>query len=201
MPQIVRLKEAVHHVLRSPFVRNMGTVFWTMGTEGWTSGWRAAFEKMKSELDLTGEGHACGVLGLEAGCLQEFSDVKRAHRKLALEYHPDKQAGGSEDEQQAAAGRFREVQEAYEHLSKIKSEKKAADEGRDTKREAFEERRRAQKEAYQEAFKERARAQAGMYEAQAKASGHYRQQQGAPSPHGRSRGGRSGGSDDEGEWL
>ena len=42
--------------------------------------------------------------------------VKKAYRRLALESHPDKVGGASEEERQAAEARFREIQEAYETL-------------------------------------------------------------------------------------
>ena len=46
------------------------------------------------------------ILGLEKNCSKE--DIKRAYRKLAIKYHPDK--GGSEE-------MFKKVSEAYNILS------------------------------------------------------------------------------------
>jgi len=43
-----------------------------------------------------------------------FEDVKKAYRRLALKYHPDKNQG---DRQEIAAQKFRKVAEAYEKLS------------------------------------------------------------------------------------
>ena len=49
------------------------------------------------------------VLGIDRGASDE--DIKRAFRKLALEYHPDRnKKAGAED-------RFKEINEAYQILS------------------------------------------------------------------------------------
>ena len=49
------------------------------------------------------------VLGVERGATEE--QIKKAYRKLALEYHPDKNPGNKQAEE-----RFKEVAEAYEVL-------------------------------------------------------------------------------------
>ena len=125
----VRFKDAVHHVLRSPFVRNMPSFIYGLATEGFSIGWEQAFRKVYNSLDLAGEAHACEVLGLSAGCLESFSEVKRAYRGLALEYHPDKHAGASDAKRDEVATKFREVQEAYEHLQSLQTQKKREEEG------------------------------------------------------------------------
>ncbi|KAH7827531.1 putative chaperone DnaJ domain protein [Monocercomonoides exilis] len=43
-------------------------------------------------------------------------EIKKAHRRLALKYHPDKKGKSSEMTDEEMATRFREVQEAYEVL-------------------------------------------------------------------------------------
>jgi DnaJ homolog subfamily C member 7 len=47
----------------------------------------------------------------------EQDDFRKAYRKLALKYHPDKQGGKSEAEIEAASTKFKAVSEAYEILS------------------------------------------------------------------------------------
>jgi DnaJ family protein C protein 7 len=44
-------------------------------------------------------------------------EIRKAYRKAALKYHPDKQAGKSEEEKAAAEAQFKTVGEAYEVLS------------------------------------------------------------------------------------
>jgi curved DNA-binding protein len=50
------------------------------------------------------------ILGVDRGA--SASDIKRAYRKLALKYHPDKNPGDTRSEE-----RFKEINEAYEVLS------------------------------------------------------------------------------------
>ncbi len=55
-------------------------------------------------------------LGLERSATNE--EVKRAYRKLAMKYHPDRLSGESETQKRIAKQRFREVKEAYELIKK-----------------------------------------------------------------------------------
>ena len=50
------------------------------------------------------------ILGIARNASSE--DIKKAYRKLAIKYHPDKNNGDKESER-----KFREVSEAYETLS------------------------------------------------------------------------------------
>ena len=59
------------------------------------------------------------VLGLTKGAADE--DIKKAYRKLAMKYHPDRNQG---DKAKEAEEKFKEAKEAYEMLSDPK--KKAA---------------------------------------------------------------------------
>ncbi|KAJ3191666.1 hypothetical protein HK101_007513 [Irineochytrium annulatum] len=55
------------------------------------------------------------ILGVDRGAGE--SEIKKAYRKLALQYHPDKQAGLADDEKAAADAKFKEIGEAYSVLS------------------------------------------------------------------------------------
>lgn len=57
------------------------------------------------------------VLGVQKGAVKD--DIKKAYRKLAIQYHPDKNPGNKESEE-----KFKEATEAYEVLSD--EQKKAA---------------------------------------------------------------------------
>ena len=55
------------------------------------------------------------ILGIEDGASQD--DIKKAYKKLALKYHPDKQdPSASDDEKQVAETKFKEIAEAYDLL-------------------------------------------------------------------------------------
>lgn len=57
------------------------------------------------------------VLGVSRHASQD--EVKKAFRKLALECHPDRNAGGSKASAEQAEQRFRAVSEAYEVLGDV----------------------------------------------------------------------------------
>lgn len=59
------------------------------------------------------------VLGLERGA--GFEEVRRAWRRLSRECHPDLNASGGAQASADAAGRFRELREAYEALRPARS--------------------------------------------------------------------------------
>ncbi|CAN0203788.1 unnamed protein product, partial [Phaeothamnion confervicola] len=55
------------------------------------------------------------ILCVERGATED--EIKKAYRKAALKWHPDKQGGKSEVEREEAEKVFRDVGEAYEVLS------------------------------------------------------------------------------------
>ncbi len=61
------------------------------------------------------------VLGIESSATDD--EVKKAYRKLALKYHPDKVEGLGEEIKRNAEAQFREIQEAYESIKKIRGMK------------------------------------------------------------------------------
>lgn len=55
------------------------------------------------------------VLGLKKGASAD--EIKKAYRKLALKWHPDKWSQSSDEEKKTAEANFKEVAEAYDVLS------------------------------------------------------------------------------------
>ena len=55
------------------------------------------------------------ILGLKRNASD--NDIKKAYKKLALKYHPDRQGGKSESEKKAAEEKFKEIGFAYSILS------------------------------------------------------------------------------------
>jgi len=57
---------------------------------------------------------------LELDLNATISEIKKAYRKMAKKYHPDKVSHLGEEHQKGAEEKFRKVQEAYEQLQKEK---------------------------------------------------------------------------------
>lgn len=55
------------------------------------------------------------ILGIDRGASD--NDIKKAYKKLALRWHPDRQAGKSEAEKKEAEDKFKEISWAYSILS------------------------------------------------------------------------------------
>ena len=58
------------------------------------------------------------VLGLDSNATDE--EIKKAYRRLAMKYHPDKVEGMGEEVKRNAEAQFREINEAYETLKSLR---------------------------------------------------------------------------------
>lgn len=61
-------------------------------------------------------GYAYKILEIDTSATEE--EIKKAYRRMAMKYHPDKVAHLGEDFQKAAQEKFRTVNEAYEAIKK-----------------------------------------------------------------------------------
>lgn len=59
---------------------------------------------------------ALKILGLEENATE--TEIKKAYRKAAMQYHPDKQVNATQEEIVKATEKFREINEAYDFLTK-----------------------------------------------------------------------------------
>jgi|GEM_PF-1916151 len=70
---------------------------------------------------------AAAILGVVINCSPE--EIKRAYRKLAMIYHPDKFQNESEKVREDAHAKFVEIQQAYEYFEMRMHERKSAEGG------------------------------------------------------------------------
>ena len=66
----------------------------------------------------TDENWAYKALEIEPSATND--EVKKAYRRMAMKYHPDKVANAGENIRQQATDKFRAINEAYEHIKKIR---------------------------------------------------------------------------------
>ncbi len=58
------------------------------------------------------------ILGITEHATEE--EIKKAYRKMAVKYHPDKVQDMGEEHQKAAKEKFQQIQEAYENVKKVR---------------------------------------------------------------------------------
>ncbi len=73
-------------------------------------------QQTQQQSTLKDRSWALKVLGLTENATEK--DIKKAFRTAALQYHPDKQVGASEDQIKKNTEKFREINEAYNLLTK-----------------------------------------------------------------------------------
>eukprot|EP00457_Paulinella_chromatophora_P010870 gb/GEZN01010989.1/.p1 GENE.gb/GEZN01010989.1/~~gb/GEZN01010989.1/.p1 ORF type:complete len:388 (+),score=32.17 gb/GEZN01010989.1/:26-1189(+) len=106
------IPEALHNVRRSPEWNRLWTIIAEEVKKERT--WREMGYDIFSELDVSGKRRALEVLQLDENYTQD--ELKKVHKKMVLQYHPDKLGSLPEAEREAASEKFIKVQEAYETL-------------------------------------------------------------------------------------
>ena len=56
------------------------------------------------------------ILGIESSATDD--EVKKAYRKMAIKFHPDKVASMGEEYEKGAKEKFQQIQSAYDNLKK-----------------------------------------------------------------------------------
>lgn len=105
----VRIDTDDFYALRSRYFSD--EVWYGAGQDGQ---WQHSYtEPPRRQVDRKAEAYK--VLGLSPDA--DMAQVKQAYRKLAKQWHPDRFASKSAAEQEEAAAKFREINEAYKRLT------------------------------------------------------------------------------------
>ena len=80
-----------------------------------TPGLREKLRHAQLELKKSKRKNYYKILGVDKNAGE--TEIKKAYRKSAIRFHPDKQAGKTEQEQEEAEKQFKEIGEAYSILS------------------------------------------------------------------------------------
>merc|ERR1712066_389158 len=80
--------------------------------------YRQLLNQARNELKKSLRKDYHGILGVDKHANEE--DIKKAYKKRALEHHPDRHIGVSEDEKLEQEKKFKEIGEAYSVLSDAK---------------------------------------------------------------------------------
>lgn len=125
----IYLHDAVRNAYNSEFWNEFD---WTEFREGMGNGNKQGGEYLKKMFDVQGERSARRLLGVARDA--PHSEVRRAYKKLALKYHPDKIGSSATDREVERTKReFVKVQEAYEVLNDIEQTRKKKKEAAETK--------------------------------------------------------------------
>ena len=72
-------------------------------------------QQTKTAIEMAKRKDLYKILGVTRNA--DIDEIKKAYRKAALMYHPDKQSGKSDQERAQADAKFKDIGEAYEILS------------------------------------------------------------------------------------
>ena len=94
----------------------------TTGTGGSTYGGyssqnsRSSYQRNTSSTYTTDKSKYYSILGVSRGASQD--EIKKAYRKLAKEHHPDRFVNSSDSEKKYHENKMKEINDAYENLTK-----------------------------------------------------------------------------------
>ena len=80
-----------------------------------TQGLREKLRKAQVELKKSKRKNYYEILGVDKGAGE--SEIKKAYRKAAIKWHPDKHSAGTDEEKIEAEAKFKDIGEAYAVLS------------------------------------------------------------------------------------
>ena len=80
-----------------------------------TPGLREKLRAAQLELKKSKRKNYYSILGVDKGSGE--ADIKKAYKKAAIKWHPDKHSSGTEEEQKEAEAKFKDIGEAYSVLS------------------------------------------------------------------------------------
>ena len=105
------LNEADARSIEAMYRRSGSNYGWSNANQGWSSAREA---KTNDDADW-----AYTILEISRDASDE--EVKRAYRRMAMKFHPDKVSSLGPEAQRVATEKFRKVQEAYEYIKRMRA--------------------------------------------------------------------------------
>lgn len=105
------LNEADARSIEAMYRRSGSNYGWSNANQGWSG---AREQKTNEDADW-----AYTILEISRDASDE--EVKRAYRRMAMKFHPDKVSSLGPEAQRVATEKFRKVQEAYEYIKRMRA--------------------------------------------------------------------------------
>lgn len=116
-PRVFTVAEGLRFVWTSPIVTEFKDTLEELGRTFRTHGFQHMLDELKLALDPDGTIYARRVLGLESNENPSQHEIRRAYKRLAIQFHPDKVRHLDGFTPEEAAAEFVKIQHAYELLS------------------------------------------------------------------------------------
>ena len=82
-----------------------------------TQGLKQKIQEVKLEIKKSKRKDYYKIMNLDPGAALSEDDIKKAYKKAALKWHPDKHSAGEEAQREEADKMFKDIGEAYSILS------------------------------------------------------------------------------------